>query len=657
MQSIEVKPLTAAMVVRPSVLVRVSGLPVNAVAGLRSADAAAQLEEIVALRDRMDATRDTLSARLFLAVGSATNSGTRGALLALRRALYRAEQPSVAALKARERLRPEDSDAVERALRDMADYNAAVAALRNVYQAALVASRRHFQLALADPDFQKSLLLSTRTLFDNLARYRAADPTRLRSRDEQIERGLLRYFTRAAMKATPFARFCSIAAGEFVPSSDGAHEAEGLQFDAAPGAKRGFVRLNKYLYGILWSHLKSRPVVRRILTIDLNPTLSEEAGKIVFLVAVPGGEAFCRMRSGETLDFVVAFVKDTAGRSHFELSTVLASHPSVQSTFEEAEQYLDALLACGLLRFRSLVPEQLADWDLPLSVALSTSEDIHAQRVARLLVGVRALADAYSAADVSERSMLAERVRIMLRDAFSELGIHARLPRDLPIYEDAATPAQLLIPRHLGVEESLVKMVDWIAMTAPLAHPRSDNATMRHFFDTQYAGESAVPLLRFYEDFYREHFRGHLDKERRIERGAGDADLLGYDVENPFGLDYIRAVRQARSRLFEIVRARWAMNTEAGVLHLDANAVRTAIGPLMAAHPSSVCCSASVFCQIVVPPGDACNAPGQILCWFWKVLFTLSLHVAPHPAAAGIRRQCRVGGRHTTRRDLWRCSV
>ena len=289
----------------------------------------------------------------------------------------------------------------------------------------------------------------------------------------------------------------------------------------------------------------------------------------------------------------------------------LAADPAVEATPEQAVAYLDALVGHGLLRFRSFVPEQLADWDAPLGAALAAIDDDHARRVAAVLAEVRALADCYAATDVSAREALAERVRAALLTAFTDLGLAAELPRALPVFEDASTAARLHVARGPAVDAALARLAEWVALTQPLAHPRAEQATMRHFFDAYYGMQERpavqVPLLRFYEEFYREHFKGHLEKERAARRRPDDPELRDYDVGNPFGLARVRALREASARLVDVLRERWAAAPDAEAIALEPDDVREALGDLASEPPPPVCRSASTFAQLV-PPAAGANA-------------------------------------------------
>ncbi|HEY0037453.1 MAG TPA: lantibiotic dehydratase [Longimicrobium sp.] len=101
-------------------------------------------------------------------------------------------------------------------------------------------------------------MVSSRALYGNLGPYdAAAERGTLSGRDEKTERGLLRYYTRMAAKATPFATFCAVIPGTFVKAGADQHQGR-MRFTGDPRVKRSFVRINKFLYGLLFDHLKTR---------------------------------------------------------------------------------------------------------------------------------------------------------------------------------------------------------------------------------------------------------------------------------------------------------------------------------------------------------------------------------------------------------------
>jgi hypothetical protein len=226
--------------VRSSCIVRLSGLPANAVDVLRSDALRTALDRISSIRGQLAAGRDALSQSLHDAVAVASSKPARNLLLAVRRDLFNGKLPSDARLvSARATLQGDAARHLDQYCDTLRELQRARTALDDVLLLETTRTRQAFRQALGDADFLKGLLSSSQSLFQNVTRYRRADASTGGSRHEQIERGLLRYFTRASMKATPFATFCGIAPGEFVEGQEGSPRLVG-----SSAAKHGFVRLN-----------------------------------------------------------------------------------------------------------------------------------------------------------------------------------------------------------------------------------------------------------------------------------------------------------------------------------------------------------------------------------------------------------------------------
>ncbi len=609
------------MLVRPHLVVRVAGLPVSSIESLRDPDLVRALATLADVDHAIQSARTSVSDALYATIGGVDDRAMRGALLQLRRALFQGTLPAPRALAAADTLLPSAlRSRVREVVVRLCAREASEREVHRTYGAAAARARAALQHTASDPDFQKGLLLSSRTLFRNLARYQRTRADRVGSRDEQIERGLLRYLTRVVMKATPFARFCAIAEGvldDAAGLAPGRASPLGQTFDADPARKRGHVRLDKRLYERLWSHLKRRPGVRAALVVEVNPTLAIVGERLHFLAVVGDREVFQRMTRGDALNAVLTRVAARSGEVTLgALAAALEADPTIEATADEVTTFLDALLDHGLLRFRSYVPEQVADWDIPLRAALDTVDDEHAQVVSSALADVRALAELYAGADVAERERLTDRIRARVLDALTALALPAESPEDLPLYEDASTAARLHVSRTPGVDGAFARLAEWVSLTQPIAYPRAEQATMRYFYDTYYGGagrtSTAVPLLQFYEDFHREHLKTHLEKEALARRHAGAPTLAGYDLGNPFGLERVRDLQRAHARLTALVRARWLAAPNAEQVVLEPDAVREALTSAVVEHGSpAVCLSASVFCQLGV--ADARDTPATLV--------------------------------------------
>ncbi|HYR12215.1 MAG TPA: lantibiotic dehydratase, partial [Longimicrobium sp.] len=561
---------------------RVSGAPADTVDELRPERTLALLRQLQETERRLHAARENVSQLLFAAIGAAQEKPQRNKLIALKRELYNLKPQSAERMDAA--LAGLDASTVQSVRAFAADVERArglEGELRQAYDAETPELRRRFRGLLRDADFRKGLMVSSRSLYGALDRYAAAaESGDVHGRDEKTERGLLRYYTRMAMKATPFATFCAIIPGTFV-AERGDEPEGGTRFTGDPRVKRSFVRANKFLYGLFFDHLKTRPAVRHALQVERNPTLRSEGGRLVFLTAIEGREVFQRLGDNEVLQLIASRFSDGGAPTLGDLIRALSSDPEIDATFEEAEAYLDKLIEIGFLRFHTGIREQDADWDLPFRALLDGIDDDHARQTSAVLATLRERIEAYTDAGVDERERIIAQVHEQIEQALESMEISGRLRKDMPFYEDATSAASAEMALTPGVRRSLAGFEAWVRATARLAWPRSEQATMRHFFDDYYGrnggAEQGVPLLKFYEDFYREHFKAHVEKEGKM-RGGGPRDPKDtYDVGNPFGLGSIKELTAARQRLTEVFRKAWAEAQDAETIDISAEAIDEAL--------------------------------------------------------------------------------
>jgi hypothetical protein len=582
---------------------RVSGAPADTVDDLRAAATLDRLARLHQVDAELAARREGLSAVLFGAIGRAGgDKPLRNRLMALKRELYNLRPGASARVPDAVATLPAAEAGEVRAFAALLDERVGLeAAVREAYAAETPALRARFRQLLDDADFRKGLMISSRSLYGSVERWgqaAAAGGAELGGKDEKTERGLLRYYTRMAMKATPFSTFCAIIPGEFVDEGE-EDGGELIRFVGDPRQKRSYVRINKFIYGLLYDHLRTRPAVRRALRVELNPTLRDQDGRLVYLTAIDSREVFQRLANNEVLELITGTFAGGERPTLGELIAALSADPAIEATPEEAEAYLDKLIEIGFLRFHTGIREQDSDWDIPFRALLDAIDDDHARQASHLLARLREVVEAYTGAEVGPRAVMIEEMHTLLKDAIEAMAVEQRLRRDMPFYEDATSAARAEVALTPGVRRTFDTWAEWVRVTSRVAWPRGEQATMRHFFDDFYGEQSRIPLLVFYEDFYREHFKSHVEKEGKIRGGVQDDELKGYDVGNPFGLDFVKRLGETRDRLSELLRERWAADPEADEISLAAAEVEEALQGVETT--SGVCRSMGSF---------ACLAPG-----------------------------------------------
>lgn len=534
---------------------RVSGLPANVVDGLR-AERSYQLVDLLHQTEaQLEGKRECVSRLLYDAIGSTSDKQSRSVLLHLRRSLYNLKPALSEGLPTlREILSEADYKQVEQTQTAISERERLTRRLEATFRQEELATRRVLLSIARQSDFQKGLLHSSPSLHRALQRaITKNDPGR--GWDEKFERGLLRYLTRASMKATPFARFCAVVVGRFEERSHGRDERQ--WFDGDPFLKRGFVRLNKSICALLLDHLKGHPTIRGHLPVGLNPTLRVEDA-LLYLSQIEGREVFQRLRRNSVLDALVAKLRLQPFQPLNDLARAVSTSGDFDATYEDGVNYLRKLLEVGLLQFRLGVPEQEADWDLPLRDIVEKIPENDTRAVVRLLSNLRRQLELYSNASVTARAAISLDVHDRVAAQLKDMGFGNDLNQGLLFYEDCTADTEARIHLDPRLNAAVAELELFVAHTMRLGAPRADMASMRAFFDQKYQDRTSVPLLEFYEDYYRDHLHPHVELEKRLKSGDTSEDVRTYDPSNPYRLPLVSALNAANMRISELLRRRWA---------------------------------------------------------------------------------------------------
>jgi hypothetical protein len=171
------------------------------------------------------------------------------------------------------------------------------------------------------------------------------------------------------------------------------------------------------------------------------------------------------------------------------------------------------------------------------------------------------------------------------------------------------------------------------------AGPRDDQAVMRSYFDTQFASEHSIPLLKFYERYYRDFYKELRARQRKAPESP---------EPNTFGGQYrTEGSRQRASGLREFVRFvtdRIAISPTAEEVVLtsaDLSDLSDRV-PDVSAPTGSM----SVFCHFL-PPGAAAEpwrlvVPAGRICQGYGKFFSRFLHLLEPGVLARLRARSRV---------------
>lgn len=556
--------VTNGQVVFARFIARLAALPNSAIDALRCGNLEAHLERYLSTEDKIRSTRAIVSDALHAAIATC-DAPERRELIELRRDLFNGRRPSPFRLSNCCRLLgPQNVAMVLKTVDILRDRDECRNTFYASYSRAVDETRSRFRRLLGDQRFQNGLVLSSEALFDAVRRDASREKRRSQSKLEQEERGLLRYFTRSTTKATPFGTFCTVLGGSIKES-----RVTTLWNVAGDTVQRTAVLLNKRLFDVLWSHLKSRDGVRRHLHVVLNPSLQADERTWRFLTVKDGREVVQTLTRNAPLNDVVDVIQRIGSETMLRLCDRVVSDDRVDAVTEEAWSFLNQLVDIGFLRLQCPVPEQDMNWDLSLSEALRRVDDAHAAATVDLLGKLRTCLNAFTESTPDERAVLLRQMRGSITATCTSLGLDADSLRGLPLYEDAGIAASMTLQVDERLREVFSDLAELSYAMLPMAHPSPLRATMRAFFDNRFPHHSAVSLLDFFQSFYAEHYKAHLEKEKVWRQGVADPALKDYDIHNPLQLPHVKNLRETQYRIAELFRQAWTKNPMAEEIVID----------------------------------------------------------------------------------------
>ena len=611
----------------PHFVCRVAGVPAGGLEELAAAESVTCYRALRELEAELGPLRAPLSEALFEAVGGLEDQELRRTLLRLKRALHNLRPPDRSDLEKVLGLVPdlERYDRLTRSLRE------AEARFEACFEAELVRIRRRFQEAVTDEAFRNGVLFASLTLFDEIERYTKAEALHPGAKARQVERSLLRYYTRTAVKTSPFSTFCSIIPGRLVPGR--------LSFLGNPRDTSSVVRLNKAMVPFLVQALTVRPAVRRHLSVELNPTLRRMDGRWLFLSGAGRKEVFQHLAPHPILDLLLDVLRERGPCPLAVLAETLLE--DLDASEDEITAYLDRLLNAGFLRFQLGIREQELDWDRCLCRLLDGVEDDLARRTVCFLQEYRRLADAYAEASLERRRALLEGLTTLVDGYFGSVKeTEGWLPGTETLFEDTGAAGGKAASLVLDLGDLGDLLAEYVRLIHPFIWLLGEQANMRHFF-TEHYGSDPVPLLRFYEDYYREHLAGHLERQEQFwAQPSREADPERErerlaQLDNPFRLELVEKLNEAREGLGKRIRELWRAAPAAEEIVLE----RRDLEELTAGLPDleEPFRSVSLFVQLV-PDGMVLNdVAGGFGKFFSRFLYLLPDEVTEDLAASNRR--------------------
>ncbi len=351
-------------------------------------------------------------------------------------------------------------------------------------------------LALASPSLCEALRSSS------LSHRYSDKPARAR----QVERGVAKYLTRAAAKAAPFGRFCVTSA---VKLSFGELHCNSIHYQGEASRR---VRLSKGIQQSLWHAMREASGVCDNLPLRLNPTIVQSDDSLVFVATIEGHETKQRLTLSPSVRAVIgAFDNETATVAR--LASRLGRIVDSSSPQDEAVAYVRQLVRVGLLQHCSGISESEDDWLPTIKTLLRNVNDPRGSQCASELSELESRRDEYIAAQPAAQHMAESRVRDAAERALQTLGVAGKLTLSSALFEDLLLPDLLPLPIDGQAAEALEDLLVLGRLTSRISPHWDRLQRFADHFVSAYPNEETVPLLSFYESYYKAHPLGRLSSQ------------------------------------------------------------------------------------------------------------------------------------------------
>lgn len=440
--------------------------------------------------------------------------------------------------------------------------------------------RNNLRHLATNAELQKGLLLSSHSLLKRInGEYLNKDLKDFHKSDYDTERSLVKYLSRMCAKTSPFSTFTNLAKGTLHGGNgskgEGGRAVAGVSLRSNQRTTTvSHIRLNNHLYRFLLNLLTENSAIYSSFLLKLNPTLTREEEQYCFLVNSDNVESFQYLPANPALEVCRNLVAaESEGLSYRGLVQKIVEGEYFDAETEEIASLIERLIDFGFLEFNIGVSGNDPDWDMRLREKLEEIADgvPLLTPLIQTLEHIRDLAHRYATADPTSRKEILEDAYARFRSICMSLHEAAGLPqeeREPPEGRRSSAPAATeppasssnaiedaedkdgvftrrrdtrfnFRPEQIFYEDTsidispefdeektreLVSAVHCLLKELSFFEiARDERERMRYYFSGKYGPANAVPLLTFYEDYYREIKRPEeeridaLQKERRTK--------------------------------------------------------------------------------------------------------------------------------------------
>jgi hypothetical protein len=553
----------------PFFMLRIAGLPVQAVAGLRAGGAAAWAGELLDTERLLSAGKDELAGPLEAAVGRAAGDAVRRQLLEIKRSVFNLRLPRNAGNLGG--LAGALDDGALRLLRDWValrrHYEAELARGPGLLAAELHRCRQHLRELGSHSGLRAGILLASPSLDTHLSRYLGAEPGPLSKRERRQERSLLEYVYRTAYKTSPFSTLTAVALGRFEPGSGAV-----LAADVPPQPWRSHTRLNLASLGRIGDAMVASPDLLADLPVRVTSGWRLDADRIRYVrrQRLPGDEDAAvtmdvlqenlfYLMSGTFLEDLLAIAPGGSTIRFGDLAQRLHEADPERRGLPDVRLYLGHLVRLGLLTIPALHldshhPDPVRHFrDRIAGLDAWWSADLAAR-----LDELAGLAGSYREAPLDKRRALLTGIREGVVGALRLLGRDEATAPRTALYEDVSL-GDAAVTADPGVwAGGLIPALTGLSRMLPVFDLTLSNRFMaKGFFRARFGrGGTCADLAQFTHDFHLDVYDQYLQYNGRRRMFDDEGEYVRQ--VNWFHQPEVEALDDARIALVRQMRSAYA---------------------------------------------------------------------------------------------------
>lgn len=342
-------------------------------------------------------------------------------------------------------------------------------------------------------DFQNALPLSSISFARALQKYQRKNPKDFRKKELQTESMLMQYLARMAAKTSPFSSFTKVSSVTL------ANDAKNKKLDSF--SKRNNTLYNNFLLNIFQTLFISNIDIFNYLPIRINSTLKKEKTEYQFLSNTDNVESFQRVEIQEILTIVELYFVD----NEVVVVADLVGEMLVEIEAERLEllAFVQELVEIGFLEVEFNFCGNWENWQVGLRDFVAQTPVFEAADVLFFEDLERQLID-FQKANMPQRILILEnthqKIDNFLKKYKFEINLKTILPPEQLIYEDIAT-AEVPNFEAKAIEKLVFSLHHLLEIINFLKG--KERLQIEYFFNQFYGENATVPLLDFYENYYK----------------------------------------------------------------------------------------------------------------------------------------------------------